>query len=158
MEADVRNLVILATSALLLGAAAPAAFAQSDRAGRYTMKPVDGGGLIRLDTQTGAMSLCTPKDTQWSCREMAESGKELREDIDRLRVENRQLRDEVRRLKDLQPPGHEAKGPPERPGSRLQLPSEEDVDRAMTYLQRIFRKFREKLKEFEEEPQGGTQL
>jgi hypothetical protein len=40
----------------------------------------------------------------------------------------------------------------------MQLPTEEELDQAMTYLQRMFRKFRDKLKEFEDETQGGTQL
>jgi hypothetical protein len=162
MEADVRNLLAPTASILLLGAAATAAFAQGDRTGRYVMKPVDGGGFVRLDTQTGAMSLCARSDTQWSCQEMADSSKGLRQDTDRLRAENKQLRDEVTRLEGLVPPGDGAKGAgerqAERPGGRLQLPSEEDVDRAMSYLQRMFRKFRDKLKELEDETQRGTQL
>ena len=163
MEAVVRTILAPAASALLLGWAASGALAQDDRSGRYVMKPADGGGVIRLDTETGAMSLCARRDTQWSCQEMADTGKEPRQDLDRLRAENKQLKAEVRRLESLLLPGDEAKGPrdprTERPGGgRLQLPSEEDVDRAMTYLQRMFRKFRDKLKELEDEAQRGTPL
>ena len=90
---------------------------------------------------------------------MADAGKEPRQDLDRLRADNKQLKAEVRRLESLLLPGDEAKSPRDpRGGGRLQLPSEEDVDRAMTYLQRMFRKFRDKLKELEDETQRGTPL
>ena len=154
-----RTILAPAASALLLGWAASGALAQDDRSGRYVMKPADGGGVIRLDTETGAMSLCARRDTQWSCQDMADAGKEPREDLDRLRADNKQLKAEVRRLESLLLPGDEAKSPRDpRGGGRLQLPSEEDVDRAMTYLQRMFRKFRDKLKELEDETQRGTPL
>jgi hypothetical protein len=159
MEADMRTLVAATASVLLLAWAAPAAEAQGDRQGRYVLKPADGGGFVRLDTETGAMSLCARKDAEWSCQAMADAGKDVREEADRLRTENRQLKAEVRRLEDMLIPGDGAKGPrAERPGGRLQLPSEEDVDRVMTYMQRMFRKFRDKLKEFEDEAHRGTPL
>ena len=34
--------------------------------GRYTMTPVEGG-FMRLDTQTGAVALCTRKSETWTC-------------------------------------------------------------------------------------------
>jgi hypothetical protein len=147
----------LAASALLFGLMASAALAQGNRTSRYEMKPVDGGGFIRLDTETGDMSLCSRKDAEWSCQQLSEGGA----DTERLRAENRQLKDEIRRLEAMVPPTDKARPHDpraDRPGARMQLPTEEELDQAMTYLQRMFRKFRDKLKEFEDEAQGGTQL
>ena len=36
-----------------------------------------------------------------------------------------------------------------RRGRRLQLPSEEEVDRALGYMQRLMRKFKDKLRELD---------
>ncbi|HXF54980.1 MAG TPA: hypothetical protein VNK52_12740 [Hyphomicrobiaceae bacterium] len=156
-----RTVLTTTASALLLGSAAFAGAAEGERAGRYVLQPADGGGFVRLDTETGDMSLCTRKDTQWSCREMIDVGRDARAEADRLRAENKQLRAEIRRLEERLQSGTGAQvplDPRRRPGERLQLPSEEDVDRAMTYLQRMFRKFRDKLKEFEDETHRGTPL
>ena len=157
-----RQLVFPAATALILLAAAPAAPAAGDRPGRFVMNPAEGGGFVRLDTETGAVAVCARKDAEWSCLEMADTGKGLREEIDRLKAENRELQVEIRRLEDMLLPDGDKKGAPERraerPGGRFELPSEEDVDRAMSYVERMFRKFRDKLKELESQERRGTPL
>lgn len=134
-----------------------------DRPGRYSMSPADGGGFVRLDTETGAMALCQRRDTDWTCREMAEPSRGLGDEVERLRAENQRLKGEIRQMEDIivgdKRGGGERRA--ERPGSTFQLPSEQDVDQAMTYVQRMMRKFREKLKEFESDTGGagkGTPL
>ncbi len=142
-----------------LAAAVGGAVAQTakERPGRYSMSPADGGGFVRLDTETGAMALCQRRDTEWNCREMAEPGRGLGDEVERLRAENQRLKGEIRQMEDIivgdKRGGGERRA--ERPGSTFQLPSEQDVDQAMTYVQRMMRKFREKLKELESET-GGT--
>jgi len=157
----VRTVVTATASALLFGSAVLAGAADGERIGRFVLQPADGGGFVRLDTETGAMSLCARRDAQWSCSEMADAGRDARLEASRLRAENEQLRAEIRRLEERLQSGAGAGVPPDprgRPRDRLQLPSEEDVDRAITYLQRMYRKFRDKLKEFEDERHGGTPL
>jgi hypothetical protein len=133
-------------------------FAAGEKAGRYTMSPADGGGFVRLDTESGAMALCRPKGGDWACTDMADGGGAPGE-MQRLREENAALKAEVRRLEDIVLPEKKSGEPPvaARPGGRIELPSEEDVDKAMTYFGRLIRKFREKLKEFEDDGRG-TQL
>ena len=47
----------------------------------------------------------------------------------------------------------------EKPKPKLELPSEEDVDKALSYMERMFKKFRDKLKELDKDGSGkGTPL
>lgn len=142
-----------------LALAAGTAVAQGERASRYTMSPAEGGGFVRLDSETGQMALCQRRDGEWSCREMAEPGRGLDQEIDRLRKENQRLKAEIRQMEDImlgdkradgsKPRGNDGNG-----GFELKLPSEQDVDQAMSYVQRMLKKFREKLKELETESKG----
>ncbi|MDX2287411.1 MAG: hypothetical protein NW217_01135 [Hyphomicrobiaceae bacterium] len=126
--------------------------------GRYTMSPVEGG-YVRLDTVTGEMSLCTGKDGAWSCMPMPDSARSLTTENERLKTEKKALEDEVRRMEDEFVTGRAEKGGPlagpdgdGRPGGpgvpNLNLPSEDDVDRAVDYLEGMIRKFRERFEDF----------
>jgi hypothetical protein len=130
-------------------AAGSLVWAEDKSPGRYSMSPADGGGFVRLDTHTGQMSLCSGQDGKWSCREMADPSRGLADEVERLRAENNRLKSEVQRLEEI------ALG--DRPGTprkKLELPTEQDLDNAMSYIQRMFRKFQEKLKEFEKDNRG----
>jgi len=120
-----------------------------------------GDDMVRLDTETGDVSICARKDGDWACRAMPESEKSLRSDNDRLVAENKGLKDEIRRLEDTlgigEPkPGDGSAASAVRP--KLQLPTEEDVDKAFDYLEGMFRKFRDRLKRLDESRPDGTQL
>jgi hypothetical protein len=136
---------------------ATAALAAEQRQGRYTMSPTDGG-FVRLDTATGSMSLCSRKDGNWACEAMADQGADLRQEVDRLTEENTELKAEIKRLEDLVGLGGDPGPNPERPRGQLQLPNEQDVDRALNYIQRMFRKFKDKLKEFDGHDRPTTPL
>ena len=138
-------------SASATGAAEP-------QPGRFTMTPADGG-FIRLDTQTGQVSRCARQDQDWTCRSLPDERQALEKEIERLAAENAQLKTSVKRLEELAGVGEQAPGrSAERHDPKLQLPSEEDVDRALTYVQRMLKKFKDKLKEFEDSERKGTQL
>ena len=136
-------------AAAAIAATTAAVWAQSpERQGRYSMSPAEGGGFARLDTETGAVSICQKKDADWACREMEDEGRKLRSDNERLSKENNLLKDELKRLEDVVAgiPGRPGK---DRPGEQFKLPSEEDVDKALDYVDRMFKKFRDKLKELD---------
>jgi hypothetical protein len=109
------------------------------------MAPVEGGGFARLDTVTGAMAVCQRRDSDWVCRDMDDQGGKLREENAQLAKENRELKDEIKKLEDFVV----AQGKPSPESSGFRLPTEEDVDKAMSYVERMLKKFRDKFKELE---------
>lgn len=125
----------------------PAAFAQSEPSNRYTMAPTENG-FVRLDTVTGAMSLCSRGRHGWQCRVMGsnEDAQQHRE-IEALKSENAELRSELlrleRRLSELARRDASPQNVPE-----FELPKEEDVDKAVDYLEGMIRKFRERFENF----------
>lgn len=150
---------LAAATTLVLVAVIPAS---AEEAGRYRMSPVDGG-FVRLDTETGAMSLCSGKDQAWSCQAMGDDQSDLRKRLAELEAENNALREENRRLEDVLGLGErKAEGdgtPAEPPGpNAFNLPSEEDIDKGFDYLERMLKKFRDRMKKLDdtEQPDGRT--
>ena len=137
------------TGLALVAAGTLVAYAQSampaGSPGRFTMQPADGG-ILRLDTQTGALSMCRKAADSWSCSLLPDDRSALNEEIKRLKAENDDLKNSVKRLEELAGvPG----ASPGSPRAGVQLPSEEDVDKAMNYVERMLKKFKDKLRELE---------
>jgi hypothetical protein len=140
--------VPLAFAAAVLLIGGPVALAQSS--GRFAMHPADGGGMVRLDTETGAVSICKGPGGQWTCEAVADDRAAFEKEIARLARENDELRASVKRLEQMAGlPPETAPGKPAEKSPGYGLPGPEDVDRAMTYLNSMLKKFREKLKELE---------
>ena len=128
-----RTLTIVAVAAFL-----PPAAAVAQTAGRFTFQPMDGG-LMRLDTETGQVSHCTKTGESYACRSVADDRAALQEEIDRLRSENEALR--------------AGRGPSV--SGRLQLPSEEEIDKAVGLFEKMMRRV---LRTFREDGQGEGRL
>lgn len=118
----------------------------ADQPGRFVMQPVDGG-IMRLDTRTGAVALCTRKGTSFACEPVPDS-RAPESELARLAAENRELKDRLARL--------EAEGPAAR--KSLELPSEAEVDKALDYFERMVKKFRDRMKNLEGSSGKGTPL
>lgn len=145
-----RSALVSAICALVFLAASPVVRA-ADAPGRFTMSPAEGGGFVRLDTQTGAMALCKPDRSDWICKPMTGDDSAQRQEIERLTAENSTLKAEVRRLEELLLP---ADGKGTRPQGGVQLPTEQDVDKAFDYLQGLLKRFQDRMRQFEDKPKG----
>jgi len=82
----------------LTASACASAFAQTPPApdsdnGRYTMSQTSDG-ILRLDTRTGAISICTNKNG-WVCRVVPDERTALDTEIGRLQRQNAALKDEL---------------------------------------------------------------
>lgn len=116
---------IAAPASAQTGAAEPPA----SENGRYTMTPAPGG-FLRLDTRTGATSLCQVENGAARCATAAEDRTSLQAEVDRLARENEKLKKDA--------PQNGA------------LPSADDFNRAMEYAEKFMRRMMRVLRE--EEP------
>jgi hypothetical protein len=125
----------IAVAALALTATACAEDAvppDADQA-RYSFYKVDEG-FIRLDLQTGQVSLCGRQTVGWACVAMADDRTVLENEIARLQKENAQLKQSLL-SHDLPLPSGT---PPETPPSgdqhlTLRLPTIDDIDRMVAF-------------------------
>ena len=134
-------LAALATAVIATSSMLPPLAKADDKAGRFTMAPVEGG-IMRLDTMTGAVSTCTRSAAEWACKSAADDMKTLNDEIARLVEENRQLKRQLETA--TAAPAVPGGGP--HTGPSLQLPSEADVDKAFDQLERLMKKFQGRLK------------
>ena len=148
-----------ASCVLLLAVGLAGAQAQSfpEEDSRYSMTPVEDG-FLRLDTRTGAMSLCQREEGAWVCKQIADDApapsadmSDAAREIEALREENRRLRlqpgqgkrssDRLGEAPYAGPPYSDS--PPRTPErERSQLPSEEEVDRMMDLMERFIERFK----------------
>ncbi len=139
------RLIVSLVALIILPASALAA---DDASGRYTMSPTEDG-VVRLDTQTGAMALRRRKDDAWACEDMDDSQRRLVNEIDKLRTENKVLKDQVEQLEATLDLGENRSDAPS-PSTKLVLPSEADVDKAFDYFERMLDKLHERMEKLEE--------
>jgi len=145
----------LRCAVLVLGLAiAPAAMAQ---ASRYSMTPVEGGAL-RLDTQTGEVSHCTPQYGSWKCSGVADEMAKLKSKIGALDKENRALKADVKRLKPppMAAPKADEGAPPAPPPAAGpdKLPGDDEIDQMMTFLEKMARRLKGMVEDLKREQQS----
>ncbi|MGF0537492.1 hypothetical protein ACQQ2Q_05810 [Agrobacterium sp. ES01] len=109
--------------------------------GRFALERIDNG-LVRLDTRTGAMSLCQEKDGNLICRMAADERAAYEEQLD-------MLEDRVAAL-EAGKPGANSR----RSSANKDLPSDEEVDRSIGIMERFMRSFFGIVKEFEGEKES----
>ncbi len=107
--------VIILTVAALAAFALPAAAqtAPDSENGRYSFSGVPDG-MLRLDTRTGAVSLCAKQATGWACNAVPDERAALENEIARLQRENGALKKDML-ARGLPLPGGVASGPAGKP-------------------------------------------
>jgi hypothetical protein len=100
-------------------------------------------GMLRLDTRTGAVSLCARKDTAWSCNTVPDERQALENEIARLQRENGTLKKDML-ARGLPLPGGIAKSAPADQQRELNLkvplPSDAEIDRVMSAFEKMWRR------------------
>lgn len=140
---------ILAISACVL---APAPGARGEQAGRYSLTPVEEG-MLRLDSRTGALSLCRRVEGLWACAAVSDGHLDLQHEAERLGRENAGLGAKVARLSrenaelkakvdrlqaQIEAGRRKTKAPP--PPA---LPDERTIDEMMNVLEKMVRRFQD---------------
>jgi hypothetical protein len=110
--------------------------------GRYVMKQTQNG-FLRLDSQTGAVSLCTVKDNKLTCQSSADERAALEAEIARLARKNAELE---KKLADA------SKSTAQR--LREVLPSDKEMDKALSFAEKFMRRMMRIMREEDKkEPQ-----
>jgi hypothetical protein len=137
----------------LAGASAAAGQAMPDTEnGRYALSTTPDG-VLRLDTRTGAVSTCSNNGAGWACYAVPDERAALDAEIGRLQADNEKLRKDLASREPL------VTGKIEEPlpksdslkeertevaeGERkieIPLPSDRDMDRMMSFLERAWRR------------------
>ncbi len=135
----------------LVGSAAAQSMPDTEN-GRYILSPITDG-VIRLDTRTGAVSTCTDSGAGWACYSVPDERAALDAEIGRLQADNEKLKAQLAergptvagkideplpKTDSLKPPGSKLTD-----GERkieIPLPSDRDMDRMMSFLQRAWQR------------------
>jgi hypothetical protein len=145
--------LILAMALVLGGAGAAVAQSMPDAGnGRYALSAV-AEGVIRLDTRTGAVSTCNNSGAGWACYAVPDERAALDAEIGRLQADNERLKAELAareptvtgKVDEALPKTDSLKKPEPKvaEGERkieIPLPSDRDLDRVMSFLERAWRR------------------
>ena len=107
--------------------------------GRYSFNPV-ADGVLRLDSRTGQVSQCSRSDAGWACKVVPDERSALETEIARLQGENATLKKELL--------GH---GFPSRREPELKLPSDAEVDKVVSFLEKAWRRLLEMGREMQKD-------
>ena len=141
--------------------------------GRYTLSPV-ADGVIRLDTRTGAVSICSSSGAGWACYSVPDERAALDAEIGRLQADNEKSRGELEKLKaELAAREPTVTGKIDEPlpktdslkkaepkvaeGERkieIPLPSDRDMDRVMSFLEQAWRRLVEMANRMQKDVSG----
>ena len=121
-----------ALAALFVSASSIGATAQDDP-GRFSMTPTPNG-ILRLDRQTGVVSRCETQAGTFRCSVVPDERTALQDEIDRLTRENAALRARL-------------DAPDTSPKASPGLPSDAELDRALSLMERALRRFKDIMRE-----------
>jgi len=145
--------IIVAAAVVGLGMSGAAAQSMPDTEnGRYALSPA-ADGMVRLDTRTGAVSNCSNSGTGWACHAVPDERAALDAEIGRLQAENERLKGQLaerdqaaaKKSDEALPKSDSLKKaePKLADGERkieIPLPSDQDVDRMMSFVERAWRR------------------
>ena len=125
--------------------------------GRFSMTPTDDG-FLRLDSQTGAVALCGRSDGDWICNPVADSQLASQSKLAALKKENSDLKAEIEDLQRALNAQLTDGKPSDGTNPGFNVPSEQDVDKLMGFLENLARRFKGMVKELKENNEPGRPL
>jgi hypothetical protein len=123
---------------------------------RYEFTAMSRYGFMRMDRKTGQVSHCRSRARGWSCEPIADDRAAYEAEIARQKIRIAELEaEQVRQAsriaaleaelaqRSATPAPTPAPAPQTapRPDVKLQLPSDEELERALRYLESVFRRF-----------------
>ena len=123
--------------------------------GRYSFNRVDEG-FLRLDHRTGQVSLCDRRAVGWACQAIPDDRTALESEITRLQNENASLKTELLSrnlpLPDVSKDNPQIDSQAARRGEpALRLPSDEDLERVKTFIEKVWRRLVEMMVNFQKD-------
>ena len=152
-----RSLTVAALAAILITPALAAdgvVDASPSSNDRFSMSPVEGG-FLRLDKSTGAVTMCTRAAGEWSCKAVEDRALSSSGDAARLDDENKALKQRVKELEtalETSKPPAAAEGDStlaDAPCGKVKLPTDAEVDQALDYVERVYKKIRDRIKDLD---------
>ena len=119
--------------------------------GRYSMTPIPEG-VLRLDTRTGTVSTCNKNGAGWACYAVPDERAALDAEIGRLQAEVEKLKADLAagptvsgKIDEALPKSDPLRKPEPKVAEEsrkleIPLPSDQDVDRVMSFLERAWRR------------------
>jgi hypothetical protein len=163
--------VFIAAVAALMVVTSQAVLAQAQpdtENGRYALKQNPDGVVLRLDTRTGAISTCSNAGAGWACYAAPDERAALDAEIGRLQADNEKLKAQVAgrdgtvngKIEEPLPKSDPLKKPEPKvaEGERkieIPLPSDRDMDRMMTFLEKAWRRLIEMANRVQKDIAGG---
>jgi hypothetical protein len=130
----------LFAAALFFAVPAHAQNAPDSDDSRFTFHRADDG-YLRLDGRSGQVSICARKGSGWMCQPVPDERSALESEIARLQKDNVTLKRELLAHNLPLPGGIKAEPPAARSEEpRLQLPSDAELDRVMTFVEKVWRR------------------
>ena len=123
------KVLALFTAALVIPAAS---YAQAPQQNRFQLERTESG-VVRLDTQTGAMTLCREENGTLTCRMQPDERAAYEEELDRLEKRVTSLEERL------------SQTPPSA------LPTDEEVDKSLSIMEKFMRRFMAIVGEFIDE-------
>jgi hypothetical protein len=118
---------------------------------RYSFHRVDDG-YLRLDVRSGQVSLCSRRAAGWACHPIPDERAALESEIARLQGDNAALKKDML-ARGLPLPGTMKPEPPvaKVPEVELKLPSNADIDRMMSVVEKMWRRLVEMIENLQKD-------